>query len=580
MFKLSRRYLAWWAVAIGTVFLIVQVMCDLWLPNITSDIINNGVAKSNIPYIWHSGYKMLAISFLGVLAAGGNVYFAATQSQRMGSKIRDALFKKVSFLSNHEFEQFGDASLITRTTNDVIQIQNVMVMVLRMMLQSPVMLVGAGFMAYSKQPALTAVFLVSLPVLAVFVGIVMYFAVPLFQSMQKKIDRINLVFREGLTGVRVIRAFNRDKFEQDRFGGANKDYTQTAIKVFTIVSFMFPIMTLIMSGTNMGIIWYGAKLISNQTMQVGNLVAFMTYAAQILMSFMMLSMVFVFIPRASASAKRINEVLEMKNSVLDPDQPLAKDAASQTASLEFDHVDFRYKGAEKLAIDGANFKAHAGQTVAIIGGTGSGKSTLVSLIPRFFDPEKGEVRINGTDVRAMTQKEVHDQVALAQQKSVLFRGTVRENMQFGNPDATDDQIWRAMEIAQATEFIHKDEDGLDAWIEQDGDNFSGGQKQRLTIARTLVKQAPVYVFDDSFSALDFKTDAELRHSLREDKQIQKSVVVIVAQRIATVADADLILVIDGGKIVGQGTHQELKANNETYREIIDSQIKKGDQANG
>ncbi|KRN66626.1 ATP-binding cassette, subfamily B, bacterial [Pediococcus cellicola] len=523
---------------------------------------------------------MLAISFLGVLAAGGNVYFAATQSQRMGSKIRDALFKKVSFLSNHEFEQFGDASLITRTTNDVIQIQNVMVMVLRMMLQSPVMLVGAGFMAYSKQPALTAVFLVSLPVLAVFVGIIMYFAVPLFQSMQKKIDRINLVFREGLTGVRVIRAFNRDKFEQDRFGGANKDYTQTAIKVFTIVSFMFPIMTLIMSGTNMGIIWYGAKLISNQTMQVGNLVAFMTYAAQILMSFMMLSMVFVFIPRASASAKRINEVLEMKNSVLDPDQPLAKDAASQTASLEFDHVDFRYKGAEKLAIDGANFKAHAGQTVAIIGGTGSGKSTLVSLIPRFFDPEKGEVRINGTDVRAMAQEEVHDQVALAQQKSVLFRGTVRENMQFGNPDATDDQIWRAMEIAQATEFIHKDEDGLDAWVEQDGDNFSGGQKQRLTIARTLVKQAPVYVFDDSFSALDFKTDAELRHSLREDKQIQKSVVVIVAQRIATVADADLILVIDGGKIVGQGTHQELKANNETYREIIDSQIKKGDQANG
>lgn len=580
MLKLSRKYLAWWAVGIGTVFLIVQVMCDLWLPNITSDIINNGVAKSDISYIWNSGYKMLAISFLGVLASGVNVYFAATQSQRMGSKIRDALFKKVSFLSNHEFEQFGDASLITRTTNDVIQIQNVMVMILRMMLQSPIMLVGAGFMAYSKQPELTAVFLVSLPVLAVFVGIIMYFAVPLFQGMQKKIDRINLVFREGLTGVRVIRAFNRDKFEQDRFEGANKDYTSTAIKVFTIVSFMFPIMTLIMSGTNMGIIWYGAKLISNQTMQVGNLVAFMTYAAQILMSFMMLSIVFVFIPRASASAKRINEVIEMKNSVKDPVQPVATDNASKTASLEFNQVDFRYKGAERLAIDDANFKATAGQTVAIIGGTGSGKSTLVSLIPRFFDPEKGKILINGTDVKSMSQKDVHDQVSLAQQKSVLFKGTIRENMKYGNPDATDDQIWRAMEIAQATEFIHKDEDGLDAWVEQNGDNFSGGQKQRLTIARTLVKQAPIYVFDDSFSALDFKTDAQLRHSLREDPQIQKSVVVIVAQRIATVADADLILVIDGGKIVGQGTHQELKANNETYREIIDSQIKKGDQANG
>ncbi|AVL00322.1 ABC transporter ATP-binding protein [Pediococcus inopinatus] len=580
MLKLSRKYLAWWAVVIGTVFLIVQVICDLWLPNITSDIINNGVAKSDISYIWNSGYKMLAISFLGVLAAAVNVYFAATQSQKMGSKIRDALFKKVSFLSNHEFEKFGDASLITRTTNDVIQIQNVMVMILRMMLQSPIMLVGAGIMAYNKQPALTAVFLVAIPVLVFFVGIIMYFAVPLFQGMQKKIDRINLVFREGLTGVRVIRAFNRDKFEQDRFGDANKDYTHTAIKVFTIVSFMFPIMTLIMSGTNMGIIWYGAKLISNQTMQVGNLVAFMTYAAQILMSFMMLSMVFVLVPRASASAKRINEVLEMKNSVKDPEQPVSTKDETKAASLEFQNVDFRYKGAEDLAIDGANFKATAGQTVAIIGGTGSGKSTLVSLIPRFFDPEKGEILINGTDVKTLSQKDVHAQVSLAQQKSVLFRGTIRENMQFGNPDATDDEIWHAMEIAQATEFIHKDEDGLDAWVEQDGDNFSGGQKQRLTIARTLVKQAPVYVFDDSFSALDFKTDAELRHSLREDSQIQKSVVVIVAQRIATVADADLILVIDKGKIVGQGTHQELKANNDTYREIIDSQIKKGDQVNG
>ncbi|AMV59936.1 Lipid A export ATP-binding/permease protein MsbA [Pediococcus damnosus] len=580
MLKLSRKYLAWWAVGIGTAFLIVQVICDLWLPNITSDIINNGVAKSNISYIWNSGYKMLAISLLGMIAAAVNVYFAATQSQRMGSKIREDLFKKVSFLSNHEFEHFGDASLITRTTNDVIQIQNVMVMILRMMLQSPIMLIGAGIMAYNKQPALTAVFLVAIPVLVFFVGIIMYFAVPLFQGMQKKIDRINLVFREGLTGVRVIRAFNRDKFEQDRFGEANKDYTHTAIKVFTIVSFMLPIMTLIMSGTNMGIIWYGAKLISNQTMQVGNLVAFMTYAAQILMSFMMLSMVFVLIPRASASAKRINEVLEMKNSVKDPEQPISVSEETKTASLEFKNVDFRYKGMDELAIDGANFKATAGQTVAIIGGTGSGKSTLVSLIPRFFDPEKGEILINGTDIKTMSQKDVHAKVSLAQQKSVLFQGTVRENMQFGNPDATDDEIWHAMEIAQATEFIHKDEDGLDAWVEQNGDNFSGGQKQRLTIARTLVKQAPVYVFDDSFSALDFKTDAELRHSLREDSQIQKSVVVIVAQRIATVADADLILVIDDGKIVGQGNHQELKANNETYREIIDSQIKKGDQANG
>lgn len=579
MWKLLKSRFTWWAVLVGTVFLMVQIAGDLLLPNITSDIINNGIAKNNIGYIWNSGLKMLLVSLVGLIGAGVNVFFAATQAQKVGNKLRSDLFRKISFMSNYEFEKFGEASLITRTTNDVIQIQNVIVMILRMMLMSPIMLVGAGFMAYQKQSELTVVFLVALPLLAVFVGIIMFFAVPLFKGLQKKIDRINLVFREGLTGVRVIRAFNQDQFEQDRFADANHDYMKTGIKVFTIVSFMIPVMTLLMSGTNIGIVWYGAHLIANQTMQVGNLVAFMTYATQILMSFMMLSMVFVSIPRASASAARINEVLNSENSVKDQAN-VENMVEDSTATLAYNNVKFRYPGAERLSIDNANFEAKAGDTVAVIGGTGSGKTTLISLLPRLFDPESGSIELNGVDIKKLSQFNLHEQVAFAQQKAVLFKGTIRENMRYGNENATDEEIWHALEVAQSTEFIKRDGDGLDTFVEQNGDNFSGGQKQRLSIARTLVKKAKVYVFDDSFSALDFKTDANLRKALREDPEIQKSIVIIVAQRIATVADADLILVLENGKVVGQGTHAELKQTNKTYREIIESQIKEGDQTNG
>lgn len=579
MWKLLKSRFTWWAVLVGTVFLMVQIAGDLLLPNITSDIINNGIAKNNIGYIWNSGLKMLLVSLVGLIGAGVNVFFAATQAQKVGNKLRSDLFRKISFMSNYEFEKFGEASLITRTTNDVIQIQNVIVMILRMMLMSPIMLVGAGFMAYQKQSELTVVFLVALPLLAVFVGIIMFFAVPLFKGLQKKIDRINLVFREGLTGVRVIRAFNQDQFEQDRFADANHDYMKTGIKVFTIVSFMIPVMTLLMSGTNIGIVWYGAHLIANQTMQVGNLVAFMTYATQILMSFMMLSMVFVSIPRASASAARINEVLNSENSVKDQAN-VENMIEDSTATLAYNNVKFRYPGAERLSIDNANFEAKAGDTVAVIGGTGSGKTTLISLLPRLFDPESGSIELNGVDIKKLSQFNLHEQVAFAQQKAVLFKGTIRENMRYGNENATDEEIWHALEVAQSTEFIKRDGDGLDTFVEQNGDNFSGGQKQRLSIARTLVKKAKVYVFDDSFSALDFKTDANLRKALREDPEIQKSIVIIVAQRIATVADADLILVLENGKVVGQGTHAELKQTNKTYREIIESQIKEGDQTNG
>lgn len=573
MMRLARKHLDWWAVVLAVGFMIIQVACDLSLPTLTSNIIDKGIANNDIGYIWRTGGKMLLLSFIGVLGAAGNVYFAATQSQKMGQRIRSAIFKKVTYASTEEFETVGNASLITRTTNDVVQIQNIMVQMLRMMLMAPIMLVGAGVLAYVKSPRLTMVFLVALPVLALFTGLVMYFAVPLFKSLQKKIDRINLVFREGLTGVRVIRAFNQDQFEQDRFEGANQDYTKTGIKVFMIVSLMFPIITLIVSGTNIGIVWYGGQLIGNQSMEVGNLVAFMTYATQLLISFMMVSMVFVFVPRAQASAARINEVMDLKSKINDPDQPMI--VKDQTASLVFDHVNFRYTGAEKLALADVNFQATAGQTVAIIGGTGSGKSTLVNLIPRLFDPESGQIKLNGTALTAMSQQALHAAVSITQQKAVLFSGTIRSNMVYGMQDASDSQIWHALDVAQASDFV-KEEGGLDAVVEQSGDNFSGGQRQRLVIARTILKRASVYIFDDSFSALDFKTDALLRQQLRQDEQVQAGVTVIVAQRVSTVADADLILVIDGGKIVGQGTHDELKATNKTYQEILDSQIRKGD----
>lgn len=438
---------------------------------------------------------------------------------------------------------------------------------------APLMLIGASVMAYFNEKRLTSIFLVSIPILLIAIGCAMYFAVPLFQKLQKQIDRINLIFREGLTGVRVIRAFRQDKFEQERFDRANKDYTETGIKVFSIVSLMFPIMTLVLNVTNMGIIWFGAKLIANHEMQVGNLVAFMTYASMILFSFMMLSMIFVLVPRAEAAAKRINAVLEIENSINDVESEIGSDSDKLQASLEFKNVSFRYRGAEDLALDNLSVDVKAGETLAIIGGTGSGKSTLINLIPRLYDVNSGEVLVDGNDVQKYSLHDLHDKVAFVQQKAVLFKGTIRSNLLIGNPEATEEDMWKALEIAQAKDFISDLPDGLDAVVEQGGDIFSGGQKQRLAIARAIIKPASIYVFDDSFSALDFKTDAKLRLALRQDERISKAIIVIVAQRISTVTGADHIVVLDEGKVVGQGTHKELLADNTTYQEIVESQMK-------
>lgn len=569
MLKLAKR-MSFWAVAGAVVFMIIQVVSDLYLPTLTADIINNGVAKGDTDYIWSVGFKMLGFSLISIAAATGNVFLAARQSQKLGKTLRSEIYTKVTNFSNDEIDEIGTASLITRTTNDVIQIQNVVMMFLRMMIMAPIMLIGASFLAYSKDGQLTQIFLYVLPILAIFIGVVMFFAVPLFKAIQKKTDKLNLVFREGLTGIRVIRAFNRSKSETERFAEANKDFMDTSIKVNTIMSLMLPVMTFIMSGTNIAIIWFGGQYIGNGTLEVGNLLAFMTYAMQILMSFMMLSMVFIFIPRGQASAVRINEVLNMDSKIKDPENP-AKLPVEKQGTLDFNHVDFRYTGAENLALKDIDFHGKNGQTIAIIGGTGSGKSTLSNLLGRFYDVENGSIEINGVDIRQMKQQDLRDAVGYVPQKAVLFTGTIRENLKYGNPDATDEELWHALEIAQSKNFVAAMPEGLDSYVEQGGGNFSGGQKQRLCIARALVKKADIYVFDDSFSALDFKTDAALRKALKPETR--ESVVVLVAQRISTVIDADIILVLDEGQLVGQGTHEELKATNETYQEIINSQLR-------
>lgn len=576
MIRIARKNLALWATIGAVFFLLIQVSCDLYLPTVTADLVNRGIVQKDMGVIWNEGIKMLIVAAIGLVAAGLNVYFAATQSMKVGEKLRSQIYHKVLRFSNREMDEFGDSSLITRSTNDIVQIQNVMVQMLRMMLQSPVMLVAACVLAYVREPQLTKVFFISLPILAIIVMAVMYFAVPLFKSIQKKTDRINLIFREGLTGVRVIRAFRQEGREQNRFKKANEDYTQTGIKAFTIVSTLFPVVTLILGMTNVAIILLGGHLVANISMQVGDLIAFMTYATQIMISFMMLSMIFVFVPRASASATRVNAVLDQPISIHDaPEKDQEKISINQPASLEFKNVDFRFHGAERLALHDLNFKVTAGQTLAIIGGTGSGKSALVNLIPRLFDIESGEIKVDGVPVKKLSQHNLHEVISITQQQAVLFSGTIRSNLQFGYEEATDKEMWHALEIAQAADFV-REEGGLDAVVEQNGSNFSGGQRQRLAIARTIIKPASIYVFDDSFSALDFETDAKLRTALAKDPQIQRAVTVIVAQRISTVVDADQIVVLDEGRVVGQGTHQELKAHNETYQQIIKSQVEKGD----
>lgn len=557
-----------WAILGSVLFMVIQIISDLYLPTLTSNIIDKGVTQGDSKYILQVGMIMIGVSLIGIVASLVNTLIATREGQKIGKKLRSEIYETVSYSSLESFDKVGTASLITRTTNDVNQVQMVTQMFLRLMINAPITLIGASFLAYTRDPELTKIFLYIIPSLIIIVGIVMYFAIPLFKTLQEKTDKLNLVFREGLTGVRVIRAFNKTPFEEKRFFNANKDYTQTAVRVNILMSFLMPVITLIISITNVSIIWYGGHNVAQGTLEVGNMMAFMTYAMQILMSFMMMTMIFVLVPRAQASAVRINEVLDMnKEKELTNDQQIKK----EVPTLDFNDICFRYKGAEKPALLGVDFHLKAGETLAIIGGTGSGKTSLVNLIPRFYDIEKGSILFNEQNVQDLDVKELRNHVGFVPQKAILFTGTIRSNLLYGLENATEEEMWKALEIAQAKDFVEKLPDGLDSKVEQGGDNFSGGQKQRLAIARALIKPADIYIFDDSFSALDFKTDALLRKALKEN--VTDAMIVIVAQRISTVVGADQIIVLDEGLMVGKGNHQELKETNETYQDIIKSQLR-------
>jgi ATP-binding cassette, subfamily B, multidrug efflux pump len=564
------RFLKPYRALIALVFLLVfiQSLANLYLPTLMADIVDNGIVKGDTNYILRVGGLMLVVTIVGTIAAIISSYFAARIAIGFGRLIRGKLFTHVENFSLHEFDKMGTASLITRTTNDTTQVQLVLVIILNMMISAPLMAIGGIILAISQDATLSWVLLAAVPVLVIAILLIMMRAIPLFQVMQKKIDKLNLILDEGLTGVRVIRAFDRINHERRRFADANLDLTDTAIRVNRIVAGLMPIMMLVLNISTVAILWFGSIRINNGDMQIGALIAFLQYAMQILFAMLMLSMMFIMLPRASASATRINEVLAMEPEINDPDAP--EEANAQRGYVEFQNVTFSYPGAEEPAICNISFKARPGEVTAIIGGTGSGKSTLVSLIPRFYDIDTGTIRVDGVDVRTMTQEDLRAKTGFVPQKAVLFSGTIADNIRYGKEDATEEEIRHAADVAQATEFISEMKDGLDSVIAQGGTNVSGGQKQRLSIARALVRRPEIYVFDDSFSALDFKTDARLRAALK--KETTNATVFIVAQRVGTVMDADQIIVLDEGRIAGIGNHRELMETSMVYREIVSSQL--------
>lgn len=547
---------------------LMQSLAELYLPTLMGDIVNKGIIRGDIPYIWKIGGFMLLIAIAGTACSIIASYLSSRLAGGFAKQLRSRVFRHVENFSLQEFDKMGTASLITRTTNDITQVQNVLTMMLRMMIMAPLMCIGGIVMAVSQDAKLSTIFLVVLPVLGGAIALIGAKGLPLFKQIQKKLDRLNLVLREQLTGIRVVRSFNRGAHERARFNGANTDLRDVSIKVNVLMATLMPVMMLVMNFSMIAILYFGGMRIDSGNMNIGSLIAFIQYAMQIMFSLIMVSMIFVMIPRASASAERINEVLDMQPDLSDPTQPRKMNALQGT--IEFDNVTFRYPGAENAALSNISFTARPGETTAIIGGTGSGKSTLLSLIPRFYDVTEGTVRVNGTDVRQLKQENLRAIIGFVPQKAVLFTGTIAENIRHGKDDATMEEVVHAAQTAQAENFISEMKDGYDSMIAQGGNNVSGGQKQRLSIARALVRRPEVYIFDDSFSALDFKTDAKLRAALKSETT--EAAVLIVAQRVSTVMDADRILVMDEGRIVGSGTHQELLANNEVYREIVSSQL--------
>ena len=566
LYRLLKPYTA--SIVVVVVLLFVQVLSDLYLPTLMADIVDKGLATKDINYIIKIGAFMLFIAAGGTLAAIIATYLSSKIAVGFGKIVREKLFSKVESFSLHEFDKLGTATLITRTTNDVTQVQQVSVLILSMMITAPLTCIGGVVMALQQDTSLAWVLVVAIPVLFGVIGLTLYRGLPLFRVMQEKLDKLNLVLRENLTGIRVVRAFNRIDNEKARFDDANADLRDNAIKINVIMAILMPTMMLIMSLTTVALIWFGALRIEEGNMQIGSLMAFIQYATQILFSLLMLVMLFIMVPRAQVSAVRINEVLDTDLDILDPKD--SKRADSTRGFVEFKDVSFRYPGADQPALSGISFSAKPGELTAIIGGTGSGKSTLINLITRFYDVESGCVLVDGVDVREMSQKTLRAKIGYVPQKTVLFSGTVAENIRYGKEDATLEEIKHAAQVAQAIEFITGMDAGFDHLISQGGTNVSGGQKQRLSIARALIRKPEIYIFDDSFSALDFKTDAKLRAALKPE--IEEATVFIIAQSVSTVRDADRIIVLDEGQISGIGTHKELIKTCKVYREIVASQL--------
>lgn len=556
------------ALAVIAFLLLAQAIGTLYLPNLNADIINDGVVAGDTGYIMRVGAVMLAISALLGIASIVAVYYSARTAMRFGRDVRADLFRRVESFSLSQMHAFGVPSLITRNTNDVQQMQMLVMVGLTMMVLAPITAIGGVFMAMRTNVQLSALLLVTIPLMVGVIALMIYRAIPLFRSMQVKIDKVNGILRENLTGIRVIRAFVRTSHEELRFAEANHDLTSTALKVTRLFALMLPALMLIMYLSTVATIWFGGHLVADGSMPIGNLIAFQAYIMQILGSVMMAVITLMMIPRASASGERIRQVLDTEPDINEP--AAIERALPFSGRIELRDVEFRYPGAQEPVLSGISFAMDPGTTTAIVGGTGSGKTTLVNLLPRLMDVTSGEVLIDGENIRDIPLERLWEFFGIVPQRAFLFTGTVGSNVRFGRPTATDDDVWSALDVAQATEFVDELPDGLESTIEQGGANLSGGQRQRMAIARCLVRKPLIYLFDDSFSALDYSTDARLRAALVE--QTRHSTVAIVAQRVRTIMDADQIVVLDGGRIVGIGRHQQLIEQCEPYREIVLSQM--------
>lgn len=565
----------YWRLLAGVVvFQLAQSIANLYLPSLNADIIDNGVATGDVPYIWRLGGVMLVLSLVQIVCAIIAVYFAAKVAMAVGRDLRARIFHRVGTFSESEVQQFGAPSLITRNTNDVQQVQMLVLVSCTLLVSAPFMAIGGVFMAIRQDVVLSWILVVAVPLLLIAVMLIITRMVPHFRRMQTRIDAINRVLREQLTGIRVVRAFVREDAERDRFGVANANVTESALKAGRLMAAMFPIVTLVLNVSSVAVLWFGAERVENGEMEVGAIVAFLTYLIQILMAVMMATFMFVMVPRASVSADRIGEVLDTRTTVTPPKdgvRELADAGTGEAGTVEFDDVSFAYPGAEEPVLRGVSFTARPGTTTAIIGSTGAGKSTLVNLIPRLYDATSGSVRVGGVDVREIDLETLWSHLGLVPQRPYLFSGTVGSNLRYGLAEASDDEIWEALRVAQGDDFVHAMPAGLETAMAQGGTTVSGGQRQRLAIARALVRSPHVLIFDDSFSALDTATDARLRAEL--DKAAADATVIVVAQRVSSIVGADLILVLDDGEVVARGTHAELLATSATYQEIVSTQLR-------